>query len=91
MYQAATAIGRKGRILHIYRSLFAFIYNRNIVENAGVFVCYTRNLSSQKRKDVSLTAPAPGPMAAPGSGAPTGSMPPLRPFLSGKERTLFCS
>jgi transcription elongation factor SPT5 len=51
--------GRTGRVLHVYRSMFAFLYNRKIVENGGVFVAYARSLTS--------TAPK-GNKAKPGSG-----------------------
>ncbi|BGP17756.1 hypothetical protein JCM10213_005338 [Rhodosporidiobolus nylandii] len=37
---------RRGRVLHVYRSMFAFLHSRDIVENGGVFVCYARNLES---------------------------------------------
>ncbi|KAF8655012.1 hypothetical protein AX16_003283 [Volvariella volvacea WC 439] len=38
--------GRKGRVLHIHQSFFAFLHNREIVENGGVFVTRTRSLVS---------------------------------------------
>lgn len=37
---------RRGRVLHVYRSLYAFLHSRDIVENGGVFVAYARNLQS---------------------------------------------
>ncbi|GAA5929923.1 hypothetical protein JCM1841_001260 [Sporobolomyces salmonicolor] len=37
---------RKGRVLHVYRSLYAFLHSRDIAENGGVFVAYARNLES---------------------------------------------
>ncbi|GAA6060688.1 hypothetical protein JCM10212_005070 [Sporobolomyces blumeae] len=37
---------RRGRVLHVYRSLYAFLHSRDIVENGGVFVAYARNLES---------------------------------------------
>ncbi|GAA5998472.1 uncharacterized protein JCM10292_002719 [Rhodotorula paludigena] len=42
---------RRGKVLHVYRSLYAFLHSRDIVENGGVFVCYARGLES--------TAPRP--------------------------------
>ena len=37
---------RQGRVLHVHRSLYAFLHNRDIVENGGVFVTYARSLGS---------------------------------------------
>ena len=37
---------RKGRVLHIYQSFFAFLHNREYQENGGVFVTRTRSLAS---------------------------------------------
>lgn len=37
---------RKGRVLHIHQSFFAFLHNRDILENGGVFVTRCRSLSS---------------------------------------------
>lgn len=42
--------GRTGRILHIHRSMFAFLHNREITENGGVFVAYARSLVSTAPK-----------------------------------------
>ena len=42
--------GRKGKVLHVYRSIFAFLFNRDITENGGVFVTYARSLSSTAPK-----------------------------------------
>ncbi|GAA5823557.1 hypothetical protein JCM3770_002784, partial [Rhodotorula araucariae] len=44
-------IERRGKVLHVYRSLFVFLHTRDVVENGGVFVAYARNLES--------TAPRP--------------------------------
>jgi transcription elongation factor SPT5 len=33
-------------VLHIHQSFFAFLHNRDIVENGGVFVTRTRSLAS---------------------------------------------
>lgn len=38
--------GRTGRVLHVYRSLFAFLHNRDVVEHGGVFTCSARSLAS---------------------------------------------
>ncbi|KAF9011770.1 hypothetical protein BDQ17DRAFT_1344799 [Cyathus striatus] len=37
---------RKGRVLHIYQSFYAFLHNRDIAENGGVFVTRTQSLAS---------------------------------------------
>ncbi|GAA5861011.1 hypothetical protein JCM3774_003226 [Rhodotorula dairenensis] len=46
-----SGIERRGKVLHVYRSMFAFLHSRDITENGGVFVAYARNLES--------TAPRP--------------------------------
>lgn len=38
--------GRKGRVLHTHQSFFAFLHNRDIAENGGVFVTRARSLIS---------------------------------------------
>ncbi|KZT26128.1 transcription elongation factor Spt5 [Neolentinus lepideus HHB14362 ss-1] len=38
--------GRKGRVLHIHQSHFAFLHNRDYNENGGVFVTRARSLAS---------------------------------------------
>ncbi|KDQ56765.1 hypothetical protein JAAARDRAFT_36254 [Jaapia argillacea MUCL 33604] len=38
--------GRKGRVIHTHQSHFAFLHNRDIVENGGVFVTRARSLAS---------------------------------------------
>lgn len=38
--------GRKGQVIHIHQSFFAFLHNRDILENGGVFVTRTRSLAS---------------------------------------------
>lgn len=38
--------GRKGTVLHIHQSFYAFLHNRDIVENGGVFVTRARGLVS---------------------------------------------
>ncbi|KAN0111674.1 hypothetical protein V8E52_008235 [Russula decolorans] len=37
---------RKGRVLHVHQSFFAFLHNREIIENGGVFVTRARSLVS---------------------------------------------
>ncbi|KAG8882142.1 transcription elongation factor spt5 [Tulasnella sp. 331] len=38
--------GRKGTVLHIHQSFYAFLHNRDIIENGGVFVTRARGLMS---------------------------------------------
>jgi transcription elongation factor SPT5 len=38
--------GRKGRVLHVHQSFFAFVHNRELMENGGVFVTRARSLVS---------------------------------------------
>lgn len=38
--------GRKGTVLHIHQSFYAFLHNRDILENGGVFVTRARSLVS---------------------------------------------
>ncbi|KAH9468034.1 hypothetical protein Pst134EA_011655 [Puccinia striiformis f. sp. tritici] len=38
--------GRRGRVLHIYRSMYAFLHSHESTENGGVFVTNARNLVS---------------------------------------------
>ncbi|KAL4076796.1 hypothetical protein V8B97DRAFT_1866799 [Scleroderma yunnanense] len=67
---------RKGRVLHIHQSFFAFLHNRDVAENGGVFVTRCRSLASLAPK---------GNIVKPGTdltkmnphmtgGAPTGGM-----------------
>ena len=67
---------RKGRVLHIHQSFFAFLHNRDVAENGGVFVTRCRSLASLAPK---------GNVVKPGTdltkmnphatgGAPTGGM-----------------
>lgn len=37
---------RTGRVLHVWRSMFAFLHNRDVVENGGVFVTNAKSLGS---------------------------------------------
>lgn len=41
---------RKGLVIHIHQSFFAFLYNRDVIENGGVFVTRARSLASQAPK-----------------------------------------
>jgi transcription elongation factor SPT5 len=43
---------RTGRVLHVHRALFAFLHNREILENSGVFVAGARALTSVAPKSV---------------------------------------
>ncbi|KAF8837001.1 transcription elongation factor Spt5 [Paxillus ammoniavirescens] len=68
--------GRKGRVLHYYQSFFAFLHNRDISENGGVFVTRARSLASLAPKG-NLVKPGTdlgkmNPHAA--GGAPMGGM-----------------
>ncbi|KAG9011512.1 transcription elongation factor spt5, partial [Tulasnella sp. 427] len=38
--------GRKGGVVHIHQAFYAFLHNREIVENGGVFVTRARSLAS---------------------------------------------
>lgn len=62
--------------MHIHQSFFAFLHNRDIIENGGVFVTRTRSLVSLAPKGsltgMDLTKMNPA-MAAPGSGGLVGS------------------
>ncbi|KII93202.1 hypothetical protein PLICRDRAFT_130771 [Plicaturopsis crispa FD-325 SS-3] len=49
--------GRKGRVVHIHQSFFAFLHNRDIVENGGIFVTRARSLASLAPKG-NLARPA---------------------------------
>ncbi|EJD01904.1 transcription elongation factor Spt5 [Fomitiporia mediterranea MF3/22] len=50
---------RKGQVLHIHQSFYAFLFNREISENDGVFVTRARSLVSLAPKG---NAPKPGAM-----------------------------
>ncbi|KAH9474560.1 Transcription elongation factor SPT5 [Psilocybe cubensis] len=67
--------GRKGRVLHTHQSFFAFLHNRDIAENSGVFVTRTRSLASLAPKsNVLKTAGADLSKMNPAMVAPTGGM-----------------
>ncbi|KAH9063598.1 hypothetical protein EDB87DRAFT_1703638, partial [Lactarius vividus] len=44
--------GRKGCILHVHQSFFAFLHNGEIMENGGVFVTRARSLVSLAPKGI---------------------------------------
>ncbi|KZS88010.1 transcription elongation factor Spt5 [Sistotremastrum niveocremeum HHB9708] len=48
--------GRTGNILHIHQSFYAFLHNREIAENGGVFVTRTRALASVAPKTIGKAA-----------------------------------
>ncbi|KAF8524357.1 transcription elongation factor Spt5 [Hysterangium stoloniferum] len=47
---------RKGQVLHIHQSFFAFLYNRELTQTGGVFVTRARSLTSVAPKNM-LTHP----------------------------------
>jgi transcription elongation factor SPT5 len=69
--------GRKGQVLHIHQSHFAFLHNREIVENGGVFVTRARSLASLAPKGNAMK-PGVGDLSkmnpAMSGGAPLGGM-----------------
>lgn len=66
--------GRKGRVLHTYQSFFAFLHNRDIAENGGVFVTRVRSLASLAPKGNLVRAGADLSKMNPAMVAPTGGM-----------------
>ncbi|KAG6836124.1 hypothetical protein H0H93_011156, partial [Arthromyces matolae] len=66
--------GRKGRVLHIHQSVFAFLHNREIVENGGVFVTRARSLASVTPKGNLLRPGLDLSKMNPSIGAPMGGM-----------------
>ncbi|KAF9453366.1 transcription elongation factor Spt5 [Macrolepiota fuliginosa MF-IS2] len=66
--------GRKGRILHIYQSFYAFLHNRDITENGGVFVTRTRSLISVAPKGNLIKPGADLSKMNPALMQPTGGM-----------------
>ncbi|KAG6860531.1 hypothetical protein C0995_010102 [Termitomyces sp. Mi166 len=66
--------GRKGRVLHIHQSVFAFLHNREIVENGGVFVTRARSLASIAPKGNLLRPGTDLSKMNPTIGAPIGGM-----------------
>ena len=70
----AQSQGRKGRVLHTYQSFFAFLHNRDITENGGVFVTRVRSLASQAPKGNIVRAGADLSKMNPAMIAPTGGM-----------------
>ncbi|GAA5864685.1 hypothetical protein JCM8547_008270 [Rhodosporidiobolus lusitaniae] len=43
---------RRGKVLHVYRSMYAFLHSRDLTENGGVFVCHARQLESTAPRGV---------------------------------------
>ncbi|TFK75562.1 transcription elongation factor Spt5 [Pluteus cervinus] len=66
--------GRKGRILHIHQSFYAFLHNRDIVENGGVFVTRARSLVSVAPKGGLIKPGTDLSKMNPAMIAPTGGM-----------------
>ncbi|KXN87162.1 Transcription elongation factor SPT5 [Leucoagaricus sp. SymC.cos] len=66
--------GRKGRVLHIYQSFYAFLHNRDITENGGVFVTRTRSLVSVAPKGSLIKPGADLSKMNPALVQPTGGM-----------------
>jgi len=67
--------GRKGRVLHTHQSFFAFLHNRDITENGGVFVTRCRSLASLAPKSNVLMKPgADLSKMNPALAAPSGGM-----------------
>lgn len=57
-------------MLHVYRSLYAFLHNRDLVENGGIFVCYARSLGPlipRSRNQPTPLNPTGTPMGPPGA------------------------
>ncbi|KIK19668.1 hypothetical protein PISMIDRAFT_107110, partial [Pisolithus microcarpus 441] len=46
---------RKGRVLHIHQSFFAFLHNHDVPENGGVFVTHCHSLASLAPKGMTVT------------------------------------
>ncbi len=67
--------GRKGQVLHIHQSYFAFLHNRDIAENGGIFVTRARSLVSLAPKS-SLIPKAGGDLSKmnPALAMPAGGM-----------------
>ncbi|RDB17280.1 Transcription elongation factor SPT5 [Hypsizygus marmoreus] len=66
--------GRKGQVLHIHQSFFAFLHNRDIIENGGVFVTRARSLASLAPKGNIIKAGTDLSKMNPSMGAPVGGM-----------------
>ncbi|GAA6025059.1 hypothetical protein JCM8202_002076 [Rhodotorula sphaerocarpa] len=69
-----SGIDRRGNVLHVYRSMYAFLHSRDLKENGGVFVAYARNLES--------TAPRPNKPAV-GMGMSMGMNPERAAAMAG--------
>lgn len=66
--------GRKGIVLHIHQSFFAFLHNREIAENGGVFVTRARSLASVAPKGNVMRPGTDLSKMNPSIGAPIGGM-----------------
>jgi len=66
--------GRKGRVLHIYQSFYAFLNNRDLAENGGVFVTRARALVSVAPKGSLVKPGADLSKMNPALVQPTGGM-----------------
>ena len=86
---------RQGTILHIHRS-FAFLYNRELNENLGVFVAKTTNLATVAAKGARMTGSGPdlnkmNPAMQRRMGGPGGAgmmPPPPAMRTGGRDRTI---
>ncbi|KAG6809599.1 hypothetical protein H0H92_015601 [Tricholoma furcatifolium] len=65
---------RKGQVLHIHQSVFAFLHNRDVAENGGVFVTRARSLASIAPKGNILRPGTDLSKMNPSIGAPMGGM-----------------
>lgn len=65
---------RKGQVLHIHQAFYAFLHNRDIVENGGVFVTRCRSLASLAPKGSILKPGQDLSKMNPAVGAPMGGM-----------------
>ncbi|GAW07474.1 transcription elongation factor spt5 [Lentinula edodes] len=68
---------RTGRVLHIYQSHFAFLFNRDVAEHGGVFVTRARSLVSVSPKGGVIT---PGGAS---SKKPTSDLTKMNPLSAG--------
>jgi transcription elongation factor SPT5 len=80
---------RQGTILHIHRS-FAFLYNRELNENLGVFSARTMNLATIAAKGARLNTGPDLNKMNPAAQRKTGSenMPPPQMRSGGRDRTI---
>ncbi|XP_015790153.1 transcription elongation factor SPT5-like [Tetranychus urticae] len=84
--------GRKGEIRHLYRN-YAFIHDRLLMENGGIFVCKTRNIQlsgGSRSTSVVSTGRGPAPFMSPRLSSPAHSGGGKRPFgatKGGRDRS----